>query len=301
MAASGGCVVIEAALNGNQSRADNPAVPITPDEVAAEARRCAEAGASVVHIHAQNADGDWRADGDWYAAAIRAIRAAAPGLLISLTSLRPEGVPVETINDFLAALAAVPETRPDLVSVNLGHIVAWEHDARPGTRRTLHYPNSHADLAATLARCDEVGIVPELGVMDIGFIGNAVALRHDGLLPALPWFLLELDTPAFGAGRQIAPATRANYDYLAHLLREHFPAAPWAAHGHGLATYPILERALATGAHVRVGFEDSLYLPDGSLAPSNADQVAWAVAAARALGREPATAAEARAIIGCAR
>ncbi len=299
MAASGDCVIIEAALNGSQNRADNPAVPITPAEVAAEARRCAEAGASVVHIHAQEADGTWRADGDWYAAAIRAIRTAAPGLLISLTSLRPEGVSVATINDLLAALAADPETRPDLVSVNLGHIVAWERDNLPGTRRTLHYPNSHADLAATLARCAASGIVPELGVMDIGFIGNAVALRHDGLLPALPWFLLELDTPAFGAGRQIAPATVANYDYLAHLLREHFPAAPWAAHGHGLATYPVVERALATGAHVRVGFEDALILPNGHPAPSNADQVAWAVAAARALGREPATATEARAIIGC--
>ena len=299
MADSADRVVIEAALNGGQSQAENPAVAITPAEVAAEALRCAEAGASVVHIHAQAADGTWRADGDWYAAAIRAIRAVAPGLLIGLTSLRPEGVPIATINDILAALAAAPETRPDLVSVNLGHIVAWERDGAPGTRRTLHYPNSHADLAAILARCAATGIVPEMGVMDIGFIGNAVALRHDGLLPALPWFLLELDTPAFGSGRQVAPATVANYDHLAHLLREHFPAAPWAAHGHGLATYPILERALATGAHVRVGFEDTLYLPDGSLAPSNASQVAWAVAAARALGREPATVTETRAIIGC--
>ncbi len=291
-------VIIEAALNGGRSRAEHPAVPITPEEVAAEAWRCAEAGASVVHIHAQGEDGGWRADLEWYAAAIRAIRAAAPGLLISLTSLRPEGEPVAVVTDLLTALAADATTRPDLVSVNLGHGVEWVRDDAPGGRRTLHYPNSHADIAATLAICAATGILPELGVMDIGFIANAVALRHDGLLPALPWFLLELDAPAFGSGRQVAPATVANYDFLAYLLREHFPAAPWAAHGHGLPGYVVLERALATGAHVRVGFEDCLHLPDGSIAPSNAAQVEWAVAAARGLGRLAATVDEARAKIG---
>lgn len=290
--------IIEVALNGGRSRAEHPAVPVTPEEIADEARRCAGAGASVVHIHAQDEDGGWRADPVWYAAAIRAIRAAAPGLLISLTTIRPEGVPVATVNDLLASLAADPATRPDLVSVNLGHGVAWERDALPSGRRTLHYPNSHADIAATLGSCATAGIIPELGVMDIGYIANAVALRHDSLLPALPWFLLELDAPAFGSGRQVAPATVANYDFLAHLLREHFPAAPWAAHGHGLPGYAVLERALATGAHIRVGFEDCLQLLDGNLAPSNASQVEWAVAAARALGREPATTEEARAIIG---
>ena len=298
MAHSGAGLIIEAALNGGRSRAEHAAVPVTPEEVAAEARRCAEAGAAVVHIHAQDAEGGWSADRDWYAAAICAIRAAAPDLLISVTSIRPEGVPVTTINDLLVALAADGATRPDLVSVNLGHIVAWERDGTPPGRRTVHFPNSHDDLAATLATCAATGIVPELGVMDIGFVGNAVALRHDGLLPALPWFLLELDTPAFGSGRQVAPATIANYDFLAHLLREHFPAAPWAAHGHGLAGYPILERAIATGAHVRVGFEDGIYLPDGSLAASNAAQVEWAVEVARAVGRAPLGGEGVRGLVG---
>lgn len=291
-------VIVEAALNGGRSRAEHPAVPITPEEVASEAWRCAEAGASIVHIHAQDEAGGWRADRDWYAAAIRAIRAAAPGLLISLTTLRPEGEPVATVTDLLTALAADPATRPDLASVNLGEIAEWVRDGVPPTRRTLRYPNSHDDIAATLATCAATGIVPELGVMDIGFIANAVALRHDGLLPALPWFLLELDSPTFGSGRQVAPATVANYDYLAYLLREHFPSAPWAAHGHGHPGYAVLERALTTGAHIRVGFEDCLLLPDGNIAPSNAAQVEWAVAAARTLGRATATIDEARAIIG---
>src|SRR5260370_279626 len=76
-----------------------------------------------------------------------------------------------------------------------------------------------------------LGVTPELGVMDLGFISNAVALRDDRLLPARPWFLIELDSPSYGAGRQVAPSTVANYDLLASLARAHFPRAAWAGHG----------------------------------------------------------------------
>ncbi|MBA2598128.1 MAG: 3-keto-5-aminohexanoate cleavage protein, partial [Chloroflexia bacterium] len=89
------------------------------------------------------------------------------------------------------------------------------------------------------------------------------------------------------------------YEALATPLREHFPAAHWAAHGQGSAGYAVIARALADGAHVRVGFEDSVHLRDGSLAGSNAELVVWAVETARAVGRTPASFAEARAIVGC--
>lgn len=288
--------IIEAAINGGRSCATCPAVPITPDEIAAEARRCSDAGASVVHFHAQEADGGWLADPALYAAAIRAARRAAPDVLLSITSLRPAEVPVAAITALLATLADDSATRPDLVSINVGHIVAWERGE--AGRRTVHYPNSYADIAALLAACRAGGIVPGLGVMDLGFLSNAVTLRDDGLLPAPPWFLLELDTLDYGAGRQVVPATLANYDHLAAQLRAQFPGATYAAHGVEGATYPIVARALATGAHVRVGFEDATALPDGRPAASNADLVAWAVALAREAGRRPATPAEARVIIG---
>lgn len=292
-------VIIEAALNGGRSRAANPAVPIAPGEVAAEARRCADMGASVVHFHAQDVDGGWLTDAAWYAEAIRGVRECAPGLLVSITSIRPANVPVGLLSDLLAGLAADPATRPDLVSINLGHIVAWEHVAGARGRRTVHFPNSYEDIVALLAICRAQGITPELGLMDVGFLSNAVVLRDDGLLPAQPWFLLELDSPVFGHGRQVAPATVANYDFLVGLLREFFPQALHAAHGVELPGYAVIERALVSGAHVRVGFEDAVQLPDGRLAGSNADLVAWAVGAARVVGREPATSAEARALIGC--
>ena len=84
--------------------------------------------------------------------------------------------------------------------------------------------------------------------MDLGFVANAVALRDDGLLPERPWFLIELDSPAYDAGVQVAPSTVANYDALAAPLRQHFPTARWAAHGQGVAGYAVIERALADGA-----------------------------------------------------
>ena len=134
--------------------------------------------------------------------------------------------------------------------------------------------------------------------MDLGFISNAVALRDDGVLPAGPWILLELDSPAYGSGVQVAPSTVVNYEALAAPLREHFPAARWAAHGQGVAGYAVIEQALVDGAHIRVGFEDTIHLPNGRLARSNAELVRWAVAATQEAGRTPATVEEARVISG---
>jgi uncharacterized protein (DUF849 family) len=299
-------VIIEAALNGGRDRSEHTRVPYTPEEVAAEAARGAQAGATVVHLHARTPDGGWSADPGWYAEAIRRIREAAPDVLISLTSLRPAGVPVSSVLDTLHALAADSATRLDLISVNVGHIALWEPVApsegqeHAPRRRTRHFPNDYEDIAAVLSACRATGVIPELGIMDLGFLSQAVALRADGLLPTVPWLLLELDSPAWGSGNQVAPATAANYDVLAAHMRAWFPGSSWAAHGAGIATYEIVLRALADGphAHVRVGFEDTVEGPDGLLAESNAALVAWAVARARERGRRPATPSEAQAIIG---
>jgi 3-keto-5-aminohexanoate cleavage enzyme len=290
-------VVIEAALNGGRDRAENRAVPFTADELAVEARRCADAGATVFHIHARAHDGGWTADPARYADVIRGLREAVPHGLVSITSIRPERVGVEEILELLAALAADSTTKPDLISVNLGHIVAWETlVSDPVHRRTIHYPNAYDDITRLLSMCAVHGIRPELGVMDLGFVSNAVTLRDDGRLPERPWFLIELDSPAYGAGVQVSPSTVANYDALGAPMREYFPAACWAVHGQGVAGYAVIQWALADGSHIRVGFEDAIHLPDGRLARSNAELVSWAVDAARDVGRVPATVEETRVI-----
>jgi 3-keto-5-aminohexanoate cleavage enzyme len=298
--ASAHAVVIEAALNGGRDRTEHEAVPYTAAELAAEAWRCANEGATVFHVHARADGGGWTADPERYAEVVRDLREAVPLALVSITSIRPEGTRVEEILTLLAALASDPATKPDMISINLGHIVTWELVAAgPVRRRTTHYPNAYEDITQILAACSAHGIRPELGVMDLGFVANAAALQDDAVLPERPWFLIELDSPAYVSGIQVAPSTVANYDALVAPLRQHFPAARWAAHGQGVAGYAVVERALVDGAHIRVGFEDAIRLPDGRLARSNAELVRWAVAAAQVADRTPATIEESRLITGC--
>lgn len=178
-------VVIEVALNGGRGRDEHSDVPLTPGEVAVDAVACLAAGATVAHIHARSIDGRWSADPAWYAEAIGEIRTRAPGMIVSLTSIRPERQPVERVTDMLDQLAADTATRPDAISINLGHIAVWER--RDGGWRTVHYPNANEDIVAVLRRCRRHGILPELGIMDLGFVSNAVALAADGELPERPW------------------------------------------------------------------------------------------------------------------
>lgn len=270
-------VVIEVALNGGRTRDEHPDVPLTPGEVAADAVACLAAGATVAHLHARGDDGGWSADPAWYAGAIHAVRTKAPGMIVSLTSIRPEGEPVARVIGMLDALAADAATRPDAISVNLGHIAIWERS--DGGRRTVHYPNAYEDVVAVLRRCRRHGIAPELGVMDLGFVSNAVALAEDGELPERPWFLVELDSSRFGSGTQVAPATVESYAAVAGALGSCFPAARWAAHGAAAGTFAVVEAALAAGQHARVGLEDTVVGPDGH-PMGNVDQVRWAVDAA---------------------
>jgi hypothetical protein len=160
-----GAVVVEAALNGGRDRAENEAVPYSAAELAAEARRCADQGATVFHVHARADDGGWTVDPPRYAEVLAELRESVPHGLVSITSIRPEGVRVDEILTLLATLAGNPTTKPDMISVNLGHIVAWEPVVSGLVRRTAHYPNAYEDITRLLAACTAHGIRPELGVM----------------------------------------------------------------------------------------------------------------------------------------
>src|SRR5829696_4292796 len=118
-------ILIEAALNGSRAATEHPAMPMTPVEIAEASAACFAAGATVAHIHARPGGVPWSLDPEWYADAIRAMRAKETGMLISLTSIRPIGVPVTSVIELLKALAVGAGTKPDLVSVNLGHISVW--------------------------------------------------------------------------------------------------------------------------------------------------------------------------------
>ena len=281
-------IVIKACLNGDRGREDNPNVPWTPQEVAEEAVRCHDAGASIVHIHARTPEGGVSHDPDWYAEADRLIRDRCD-LVLNHTTARAWDVPVEAVTRYLLETPQPVE----MVSLNLGYDVNWPVDKATGRRRTSISPNSYEDIRATLDACYARGIMPEPAVQDIGHLNNAFTLMKEGAIRRTDYFLVEPSGP-WGDGHQGLPSTSHNYFFITDRIREFYPKATWVAHGSGLLTFGIVALAIATGAHVRVGFEDSPWLPNNPQPRSNADLVEWAVTMSRLHGREPATPAQAR-------
>ncbi len=283
-------IVIKACLNGMRGREQSPHVPWTPAEIAAEAKRCADAGAAIVHIHARTPEGEISYDPEWYTEADRLIREQTD-LIVNHTTAR---MPDATIDQVLRYLRETPEP-VDMISLNSGNIV-FNTPLSEGGRRTIAIPNSYNDIKQTLMVCNERGIVPEPAVLDTGFLSSVVMLVEDGLLPSPRYLLVEF-SGRFGQGFQIMPGTPRSYFYMTDCVKEVFPDATWIAHGIEDSVFTIASLAISTGAHIRIGFEDRATLGDGTLAQSNADYVNWSVEVARAHGREPATPQEARQIL----
>ena len=281
-------VIIKACLNGGRGREENPHVPWSPQEVAEEAVRCFNAGASIVHFHGRTAQGGINYDPAWYTEADRLIRERCD-LVLNHTTIRQANVPVETVIRYLRETPSPV----DMVSVNLGYFISWRQDSTSQERQTVVIPNSYEDIRATVAACYSRGIYPEPTVQDLGTLNNAITLVRDGVFRRSDYFLLEPGGD-WGHGRQFAPGTPRNYFALTQAVREFFPNALLIAHGSGLQTFTIGAFAIATGDHLRVGFEDSPRTPTNPQPRSSAEFVEWAAALARLHGREPATPRQAR-------
>ncbi|HKS20098.1 MAG TPA: 3-keto-5-aminohexanoate cleavage protein [Bradyrhizobium sp.] len=287
-------LIIEACLNGSRPRSENPNIPCTPDEILAEAKRCADAGASIVHVHARTAEGGISYDPDWYAEVAERI-ASETELILNVTTTRFGGVPREQIFDYLRRCAGWLE----MIALNCGAIVINRKQA-DGHRRSLEIPNNWDDLLATLAVCRDLDITPEPATFDVGFLSTLVALVADGAMERPRYLLLEFAS-RLGDGIQAIPGTPAAYALMADLVRGALPGTLWAAHGGNESCFLIAGLAISTGAHARLGFEDRVTLPDGRLARSNAELVSWAAEAARLYGRRPASPAETRQLVGLRR
>ena len=130
-------IIIKACLNGNRGREDNPNVPWTPQEVAEEAVRCYNAGASIVHMHARHPDGRVSYDTEWYAEADRLIRERCD-LALNHTTARAWEEPVESVVRYLSDAPQPVE----MVSLNLGYNVSWPMNASTEKRQTRISPHS---------------------------------------------------------------------------------------------------------------------------------------------------------------
>jgi 3-keto-5-aminohexanoate cleavage enzyme len=250
------------------TRSDSPFVPLTPDEVAADARRCRDAGAAIVHIHPRDEEGRPSQDPARAAEFIRAVRAAAPDIVVCVTTsgrVHPE------LAGRVAVLDLEGDARPEMASLTLG---------------SLNFPkqasiNAPATIKGLAARMAERGIVPEWEIFDFGMLDFAHHLRGEGLLPNPVYVNILLGS------RGTLAATPLN---LALMVERLPPGATWAAAGIGSFQFAMNRLAIAMGGGVRVGLEDNLWFDQARTDPaSNPRLVERVVAIGRAMGREPAT------------
>ncbi|HUZ85106.1 MAG TPA: 3-keto-5-aminohexanoate cleavage protein [Gaiellales bacterium] len=269
---SGELVITVAPCGAETTRAHNPAVPFTPGEIAAEARRSFEAGARMIHVHARWDDGTPTQDPGRYRATVEAIRDAAPELIVQVSTGGAIGM---TAEERLGSLAARPEMATlTCGTVNFGSGV-FENPAP-----------LMLDFARTLVGA---GVRPELEIFDFGHLDNARWLAGRAPLQGPLHHDLVLGVPGGAAG------TALNVVALADRL----PAgSTWTATGIGRSHLEVIGTAIACGGHVRLGFEDQVELSPGVLAPSNAALVERAVRLGELLGRPVATPARARELLG---
>ncbi|MBP6016915.1 MAG: 3-keto-5-aminohexanoate cleavage protein [Candidatus Promineofilum sp.] len=275
--------IITAALTGVlTTRAQSPAIPYTPDEIAEEARRSVEAGASIVHIHARQDDGRPAYDLDTYARIDAAVRARCPDVIINY-STGAVGVSREERVAHIAAL------RPDLAALNMGSMNYAIYSSKHKTFHHDHvFANPFGDILYFLEAMNAAGTRPEMECFDTGHIHNAAPLIDMGVLQTPYQFSMIM-----GVLGGIPGTTR-------HLVQQvdNLPAgAHWQVIGIGARQWPLVAAAISMGGNVRVGLEDNLYLAPRQLAGSNGELVAKAAELVRLVGGEVASVGEARELL----
>lgn len=266
-------VIVTVAPNGAyKTAADHPAVPMTPEALAAEARACLDAGAAMMHMHVRTPEGKHLLDAHAYRLALDAVRAeVGERVLVQVTS--------EAAGVYRAGqqMAMVRELRPRAVSVGLREIAVPEVP--------------EAELADFLGWLAAERIMTQIILYDAADVRRWQDLRARGLAPAGAWSTL------FVLGRYSAGQVSSPRDLLP-FLEAYDDSLPWAVCAFGREEHACVTTAAALGGHMRVGFENNLTLRDGSRAAGNAALVAQAVEGARTLGRPVADADQARAIYG---
>lgn len=265
-------VILTAAIVGAEvTREQTPYLPLTPAEIAAEARRCREAGAAVIHLHARNPDGSPTQSTERFREAIEAIRAETDVIIQTSTG----GAVGMTIEERCGPLAC----RPEMATLNCGS-VNFGDDV---------FVNTRPQIRQIAARIAEAGSVAELECYEVGHLDEAALLFQQGVLKGPMHVQFVLGVPG-GVG--------AREDVLRFLVSQLPAGATWGCAAVGRHQRPMTELALRLGGHVRVGLEDNIYLEKGVLAEGSAPLVARAAEAARALGRHPVDPARARQILG---
>ena len=275
-------VVITAALTGVlATREQCPAIPYTPVEIAEEATRAADAGASIVHIHARTPDGgpEWRVE--TFAEILSEVRARTD--VIVNFSTGAIGIPVEQ------RVAHIRDLKPEIGALNMGSMNYAIYSAKKKAFYHDHvFANPFKDIRFFLETMNEVGVRPELECFDTGHIANTGPLIDMGILR--PPYQFSLIMGVLGG---IPGTTR----HLVNQVDTLPDGSIWQVIGIGLGQWALAASAVTMGGNVRVGLEDNFYLEEGRMAKSNGELVEKAARLVRDLGRDVASIAESRRIL----
>ncbi len=267
-------VIVSVATTGSwTTREQTPYVPITEEEIAAEAVRCWREGAAIVHIHVRDEQGRVTSDPSRYARVRDLIRAQGCDIILNFSTGGGAGIVPD--EERIAPVRLRPEIASfDAGSLNFGDRV---------------FANSPQFLEALAREMQANGVKPEIECFDSGFIETAKRFIEHGLIQPPYWFQMVLGV------RGGAPAT---VEQLVHMVRQLPVGSLWSVCAIGRHQLPMNVAALVMGGHVRTGLEDNIYYSYRVLAEGNAPLVARIVRIARELGREPASPSEARELLG---
>ncbi len=271
-------MIVNAAITGMvPTKEDTPHIPISVPEIVADAIACYNAGASIVHLHARDNAGEPAYQKGLYAEMITEIRAKCPDVIICATT---SGRVHNTFEKRSEVLELEGHLKPDMGSLTMG---------------SMNFPNqasvNQPDMIQNLAqKMKDRGIVPEIEVFESGMIHAATVLMGRGIL--VPPFYFNILLGSIYS----APATLSE---LSHMVMNLPAGVHWAATGIGRFQLKINLAAVLMGGHVRVGLEDNIYYDQNrTQLATNPMLIERVVRLAREVGREVATAAEAREILG---
>jgi len=273
-------VILSCALTGAVTTKKHcPAIPYTPVEIAEEARRAYEAGASIVHVHARTDDGAPSWEPAVFQRIMDEIRARCPVLINWSTG------GAGPMTSRLGHLAQ----RPHIAALNMGSMnyAKWS-DAKREFAFKFVFANPFEDIIGFAKAMKEHGIKPEMECFDTGHAYSHTVLESLGLIER-PYHFSFIMGVLGGI-----PATARHLAFQA----QNVPAdARWKVIGISREQWPLAMAALCLGGDVRVGLEDNFYLPDGAMATSNGDLVAAAAQMVKLSGRSVASLDETKALL----
>lgn len=267
-------LIVTAAICGAEvMKENNPNVPYTVKEIADEAEACYKAGASIIHLHVRNDDGTPTQSKDRFKLCIDAIRSRCSDIIIQPSTGGAVGMSNE---ERLQPIYLNPE----MATLDCGTCNFGGDDIFVNTENTI---KEFAEKMALL------NIKPEIEVFDKGMIDMALRLNRKGYIKSPMHFNFVM-----GVNGGISADLRS----LSFMCESIPLGSTFTVSGIGKAQFPMAAMSIISGGHVRVGFEDNVYLSKGKLAKSNSELVEKTVALSSLLGREIASPDEARIILG---